>query len=272
MNQLASRLFAILDSFPRALIAYSGGVDSACLLKAAHDRLGDRALGVIADSPSLPRAELAEALRLAKQIGARVEVVRTEEFSNPDYLANPVDRCYFCKQELFQKMKVLAACARRDDFHVLAYGENADDVGEFRPGAKAASEFQVRAPLKEAGLTKADVRALSAAWGLPTADKPASPCLSSRVPHGAKVSVEALAKIEAGETAIRNLGFRVFRLRHLPAATGQGNHARLEFSPDELARALSEKWSGQIIRATLAAGYHQVEIDPNGYRGKTGVR
>ena len=266
MNHKANCLYAILDSFPRALIAYSGGVDSACLLRAAHHRLGDRAIGVIADSPSLPRAELVEAMNLAKQMGARVEVIRTEEFSNPDYLGNPVNRCYFCKQELFKKMEAFASRMARDGFLVLAYGENADDAGEFRPGAQAAAEFQVRAPLKEAGLTKADVRSLSAIWRLSTADKPSSPCLSSRIPHGTPVSIETLAKVEAAEAAVRALGFRVFRLRH------HGDRARLEFAPDELALATNDVRRRQIIQATLSAGYEQVEIDPNGYRGKNGVR
>ena len=266
MNHKANRLYAILDSFPRALIAYSGGVDSACLLRAAHHRLGDRALGVIADSPSLPRAELAEALHVAKQIGVCIEVIRTGEFSNPDYLGNPVNRCYFCKQELFQKMEALASRMARDGSLVLAYGENADDAGDFRPGARAAAEFQARAPLKEAGLTKADVRYLSATWGLPTADKPSSPCLSSRIPHGTPVSIETLAKVEAAEAAVRALGFRVFRLRH------HGDQARLEFAPDELALATSDTHRRQIIQATLSAGYEQVEIDPKGYRGKNGIR
>lgn len=250
------RLGEILNSFPNVLIAYSGGVDSACLLKAAHMQLGSRALGVIADSPSLPRAELAAALDLARDIGARVEVVRTTEFDNPDYLANPVNRCYFCKHSLFEQMELLAL---KRHFSTLAYGENADDLSDSRPGSKAATEFQVRSPLKEAGLSKADVRALSAKWGLPTAEKPASPCLSSRIPHGTPVTTDALMQIEAGEASIRALGFRVFRLRH------HGSRARLEFAPDEMPRVQSAHVRDQIIQAALAAGYREVEIDPHGY-------
>lgn len=262
MQTCIEHLDAILDSFPRVLIAYSGGVDSACLLYAARRRLGDRAQAVIADSPSLPRAELNAALDLAARMGARTEVVRTTEFDDPHYVANPVDRCYFCKHALFEKMESLA---RERGFPVLAYGENADDAGNQRPGSKAAAEFQVRAPLKEAGLTKADVRALSAQWGLPTAEKPASPCLSSRIPHGTPVTLDALARIESGETAIRALGFRVFRLRH------HGARARIEFAPDELPRAQTEPWRNRVIQAALAAGYEDVEIDPKGYRSVVAV-
>lgn len=256
LDERAQRLDEILDSFPGILVAYSGGVDSACLLRAAHQRLGRRATGVIADSPSLPRAELAAAVKLGQQIGASIEVVHTTEFADPNYLANPSNRCYFCKQALFEKMAEIAAARA---FAVLAYGENADDTTDWRPGSKAAAEFQVRAPLKEAGLTKADVRELSSRWGLPTADKPASPCLSSRIPHGTPVTTDALAQIEMGEAAIRALGFRVFRLRH------HGARARIEFAMDELARARSQAWQERIIHATLAAGYGEVEIDAKGY-------
>ncbi len=255
-NAHAIRLGEILDSFSNVLVAYSGGVDSACLLKAAHMRLGPRAMGVIADSPSLPRAELAAALKLSRAIGARLEVVNTTEFDNPDYLANPANRCYFCKHSLFEQMERLAM---KRGFSTLAYGENAEDSGITRPGSKAAAEFQVRAPLKEAGLSKADVRALSACWGLPTADKPASPCLSSRIPHGTPVTTGALAQIEAGEASIRALGFRIFRLRH------HGIRARIEIAPDELTRVKSTPVRDQVIQAALAVGYLEVEIDPRGY-------
>lgn len=257
MRLRENHLYSILDSFSKVLVAYSGGVDSACLLKAAHQRLGERVVGIIADSPSLPRAELKAALDLSRSMGVQVEVIQTEEFSDPNYLSNPVNRCYFCKHALFSKMEQIAF---ERDFPVLAYGENADDLTETRPGNAAAVKFQIRAPLKEAGLTKADVRALSAKWGLPTADKPASPCLSSRIPHGTPVTTNALAQIETGEAAIRALGFRVFRLRH------HGSRARLEFSPDEMDRAQSESLRKQIVQAVLTAGYSEIEIEPNGYR------
>lgn len=257
MERAVQKLNEILDFFPRALIAYSGGVDSAYLLYAAYQRLGNRVLGVIADSPSLPRSELVAALDLAASFNLEVEVIQTNEFENPQYLSNPINRCYFCKHSLFEKMQQLALCR---GFPILAYGENADDVNEFRPGSIAAGEFQVRAPLKEAGLGKSFIRVLSANCGLPTADKPASPCLSSRIPHGNVVTREALAQVETGEEAIRKLGFRVFRLRH------HGSRARIEFAAAELSRAQSSAWQSAITEVVLKAGYHEVEIDSNGYR------
>ena len=202
---------AALRAYGSCLVAYSGGVDSVFLARVAHEVLGDRALAVIADSPSLPRRELQEALALADQFHFPVRVVQTAEFDNPDYLANPANRCYFCKHELFEQ---LAPIARAEKFAVIAYGENASDNGDFRPGAQAAAEFQVRAPLKEAGLTKAEIRELSAQLGLPTADKPQMACLSSRIPHGEPVTPEKLAMIEAAENVLRDLGFHDVRVRH----------------------------------------------------------
>src|SRR5262249_46883971 len=168
-------------------------------------------LAAIADSPSLPRRELAEALEVARQFKIPVRVVQTAEFENSDYLSNPVNRCYFCKHELFTELTPLA---RAEGFAVIAYGENASDVGDFRPGSKAAGEFQVRAPLKEAGLTKSDIRALSTQLGLPTADKPQMACLSSRIPYGEAVTVEKLRMIEQAENVLRDLGFYDVRVRH----------------------------------------------------------
>lgn len=257
------KLYRILDALPNIMIAYSGGVDSACLLYAAAQRLHERALGVIADTPSLPRAELLAALKLADKIGAKVEVIHPGEFNNPDFLKNSEKRCYFCKREMFDLMQTLA---RNRGFSVLAYGENADDIGEVRPGGLAATECRIRAPLMEAGLGKTDIRELCKLWGLPISNKPSSPCLTSRVPFGTPITVEILAKIEAGEAAIRALGFRVFRLRH------HGDRARLEFSPDELEKAFDEKLNPKIIAAVKAAGYSEVEIDPRGYRSQSGLR
>jgi uncharacterized protein len=173
--------------------------------------LGEQALAVIADSPSLPRRELAEALELGRQFEFPVRVVRTREFDNPDYLANPNNRCYFCKHELFTE---LVPIARQEGFKVIVYGENASDIGDFRPGAKAAQEFQVRAPLKEVGLTKAEIRELSGQLGLPTADKPQMACLSSRVPFGEPVTPEKLRMIEQAEYVLRDMGFYDVRVRH----------------------------------------------------------
>lgn len=250
------RLDALLGRLPGVLVAYSGGVDSAVLLRAAAARLGSRALGVIADSPSLARDEFRAAVDLARAMGASLEVIPTSELEDPDYAANPVNRCYFCKRELFERM---AAFAAERGFAALAYGENADDPPGERPGSVAAREFQVCAPLREAGLTKADVRALAARWGLPVADKPASPCLSSRIPHGTAVTHEALARVEEGEKGVRALGFRVFRLRH------HGELARFEFAPAELERALVEPARSRVVRAALRAGYLGAEIDPVPY-------
>ena len=185
------QLRALLRSFESCLVAYSGGVDSVFLAKVAYETLGPKALSVIADSPSLPRRELSEALSIAAQFSFPVRVVKTAEFDNPSYLANPTNRCYFCKHELFTELHPVA---RAEGFNVIAYGENASDVGDHRPGAKAAKEFQVRAPLKEVGLTKAEIRELSAQMGLPTADKPQLACLSSRIPYGEAVTPEKLVK------------------------------------------------------------------------------
>src|ERR1700677_4433074 len=188
-----NRLRELLASYGSCLVAYSGGVDSVFLARVARDVLGDKSLAAIADSPSLPRRELEEALAIAKQFDIPVRVVHTREFDTPAYLANPDNRCFFCKHELFTELEPLA---RAEGFAVIAYGENASDVGDHRPGAKAAAEFQVRAPLKEAGLTKAEIRELSAHLGLPTADKPQMACLSSRIPYGEAVSPEKLRMIE----------------------------------------------------------------------------
>ena len=182
------RLQECLRAHAPLVIAYSGGVDSACLLAVAHETLGDKMLGVIADSPSLPRQALADALALAKQIGAPVEVIKTDEMQRRELPpANPINRCYYCKAELFVKLDQLA---RERGFAAIAYGENADDAHHFRPGSKAAAEFSVIAPLKHAGIDKAGVREISRSHGHPTADAPSQPCLSSRIPHGTPVTVK----------------------------------------------------------------------------------
>jgi pyridinium-3,5-biscarboxylic acid mononucleotide sulfurtransferase len=265
------QLQALLHSYGSCLVAYSGGVDSVFLARVAQATLGTRSLAVIADSPSLPRRELAEAMDIAAKFGFPVRVLQTAEFENSSYLSNPLNRCYFCKHELFEK---LAPLARAEGFAVIAYGENASDAGDFRPGAQAAREFQVRAPLKEAGLTKADIRKLSAELGLPTADKPQMACLSSRIPYGERVTEEKLHMIETAENVLRDLGFHDVRVRHheLTSASripesGRVQHlARIEVGPTELKRFLENSVTERVTAALKQAGYAQVTLDLQGYR------
>ena len=240
------------------LIAYSGGVDSTCLLALAARAVGDRVLGVIADSPSLPRAALRQALDTAAQIGARVEVVTTSELDNEAYLANPTNRCFFCKSELFSRLESIA---RDRGYRAIAYGENADDRADLRPGSRAAAEFHVLAPLRSAGLTKAEVREVSRALGLPTHDAPAQPCLSSRIPHGTRVTAKALSLIEHGEEFVRSLGFKIFRVRLLE---GPPLTAKLQVAPEEM--DLLAGRAAALEAGLKSAGFEAVVIDPDGYR------
>ena len=260
-NQKLEKLKALLQSYGSCLVAYSGGVDSVFLARVAHDALGDRALAAIADSPSLPRRELQEALDIAAKFNFPVRVIKTQEFANENYTANPANRCYFCKHELFEELTPLA---KAEKFAVVAYGENASDIGDFRPGAKAAAEFQVRAPLKEAGLTKAEIRELSAQLGLPTADKPQMACLSSRVPYGEMVTPEKLRMIEQAEYVLRDLGFHDVRVRHHEMQ--KQNLARIEVAPAELAKFLAHGTADQIASALKQIGYAHVTLDLQGYR------
>ena len=261
MNAKRAKLRELLRHHSPLVIAYSGGVDSAFLLAEARRELGDRVIGVIADSPSLPRHSLAEAIALARAIGAPVEVVKTQELDNPDYAANPPNRCYFCKAELFQ---ALDALARSRGYPAIAYGENADDMQHERPGRVAAAEFHVIAPLRDVGLTKAEIRQLSREIGLPTADAPAQPCLSSRIPWGTPVTTDALAMVERAEEHIRSLGFRVFRVRHV-VKHDNPPAALVQIAPTELLLAATVQT--EIERGVHEAGYASVEIDPGGYRG-----
>lgn len=240
------------------IVAYSGGVDSACLLALAARAAGDRVIGAIADSPSLPRSALRQALDLAARIGARVEVVPTSEMENESYASNPPNRCYFCKAELFSR---LGAIARDRGFRAIAYGENADDCADLRPGSRAAAEFRVLAPLRQAGLTKSEVREVSRALGLPTHDAPAQPCLSSRIPHGTRVSAVALSLVEKGEEFIRSLGFKTFRVRFLE---GPPITAKLQVAPSEMGLLAGRE--AAIESGLKSAGFESAHIDPDGYR------
>jgi uncharacterized protein len=248
------------------LIAYSGGVDSTFLLAEATRTLGGRAAGIIADSPSLPRSSLASAMATAKSFGATVEVIATTELDDPRYSSNPVNRCYFCKLELFTRMAQVAA---QRGFAALAYGENADDVFQLRPGAAAAREFRVLAPLRIAGLTKAEIRLLSRHHRLPTADSPAQPCLSSRIPYGTMVTSDALAMIERAEEYVRSHGFEVFRVRYL-VRPGDQPVAKLQIAPDEMKKlpALER----EIRDAFRTIGFHDLMVDPAGYKAPAAGR
>ncbi|NDD57519.1 MAG: TIGR00268 family protein, partial [Verrucomicrobia bacterium] len=252
------KLEDLIRLWPSALVAYSGGVDSAFLLYTAHQIHGPRVTGILGDSPSLPRSEHSAALAFAQKHSLPVEILKTLELDDPSYAANLPNRCYFCRSELFQRMEELA---RLRGVAVLAYGENFDDSREVRPGRAAAGEFSVAAPLREAGLTKADVRALAREAGLEVAEKPASPCLSSRLAPGLAVTPERLASIEKAEEAVRQHGFRIVRVRHL------GTRALVQVSPEETPRLQNAKLQSQLTPELAAAGFTQIEFDPVGYQG-----
>jgi uncharacterized protein len=250
-------LLSRLATLPSLLIALSGGADSAYLAWAANHALGDRALSLTALSASFSVYDRAQVLEFVQALRLPHELVETHELENPAYRANSSDRCYFCKDELFS---VLDEIARHRGFAAVAYGVNADDTLDFRPGHRAATEHQVLAPLLDAGLHKAEIRALSQRAGLPTWDRPASACLSSRLPYGTEVTPERLSLIERGETALRELGFRQFRVRL------HDKLARVEISLDELPRAMTPDMAAAISERLKASGFTYVALDLDGYR------
>jgi uncharacterized protein len=257
LTQKHTELLDRLASLDSLLVAYSGGTDSAYLAFVAHQVLGERMLAVIADSPSLARAELAAALAFANEHAIPVETIATDELANPDYRRNDAQRCFHCKDELFTQMERLRA---ERGFAHIAYGRNLDDDGDFRPGQRAAALHHAIAPLAHAGLRKEEIRALARAAELSLADKPASACLSSRIEYGRAVTTEALAQVEAAEAALRALGFTQLRVRH------HGELARIELTRDELPRALSLDVFDRISRELRALGFRYITLDLEGFR------
>lgn len=257
LNQKKSALEARLSQLGRPLVAYSGGIDSAFLAWAAHGVLGDGMLAIIGDSPSLARTQLADALAFAHEYGIPVEIIPTGEMERADYARNDASRCFFCKDELFKVMERLRASR---GFDCIAYGINLDDLGDYRPGQRAAKQHLIAAPLLESGLRKQDIRDLAREAGLRIWDKPASACLASRIEYGRPVTAAALGQVERGEDALRQLGFRQFRVRH------HGELVRVEIAPDELPAALTADMAATFTRIFKGLGFTFVTLDLEGFR------
>ena len=257
LDEKYKKLQNILREMGGVVIGFSGGVDSTLLLKAAVDILGEKALGLIAVSNSFPERELTAAKKLGEQIGARIRVIQTEEHSNPQYLNNPVNRCYFCRTELFGKM---AGVAEEEGVTFLADGANVDDISDYRPGETAREKFSVRSPLREAGLRKGEIRALSRRLGLPTYDKPSLACLASRIPYGSRITPEKLRMIDLAENYFTDLGFNTVRVRHYDMT------ARIELDTNEFTKMMDETIRKKIVRKLKEIGYIYVTLDLEGFR------
>ena len=257
LQEKQEKLFAVLRGLDRVMVAYSGGADSAYLAWAAHQALGAGAVAVTADSASIPQSHKRDAEAFVRQFGIPHEYIETREFENPDYLKNDANRCFHCKDELFTRLEEIG---RARGIHNIIYGVNADDLGDYRPGQHAAGLHQVKAPLVEAGLRKPEIRELSRLAGLPTWDRPAAACLSSRIPYGTPVTIENIQTVERGEEEIKALGFRQFRVRF------HGELVRLEIAPDELPKALTPEMARQFTAIFKSLGFKYVTLDLEGYR------